>query len=59
MSEQTGTTWELCPECETEVELTNELKVQTCPTCGRQIFPCSICDTRFCIKCPLDQEAER
>ena len=52
MSEKT-TEW--CPECENEVELDAEMKVQTCPSCGLAILPCSICDTRPCSKCPLEK----
>ena len=35
--------YELCPLCEDEVQLDNIFKVQTCPTCGKAIVPCSIC----------------
>lgn len=34
---------ELCPYCDTEVQLDNKFVPQTCPNCGRVILPCSIC----------------
>lgn len=36
-------TYEMCPHCECEVELENELKVQKCPNCGKYIVACSMC----------------
>ena len=36
-------TYEWCPYCDTEVELDAELKVQTCPNCGKRIVTCSMC----------------
>lgn len=49
------TTWEMCPECEEEVELDMVLKMQVCPSCGKPIAPCSICDMDFvkCSECPI------
>lgn len=49
------TTWEMCPECEAEVELDMILKMQVCPSCGKPIAPCSICDMNFvnCTLCPI------
>lgn len=49
------TTWEMCPECEEEVELEMVLKMQVCPNCGKPIAPCSICDHNLvdCSKCPI------
>ena len=54
-------TYELCPYCDTEVELKNEFKAQLCPNCGRLILPCSICEHTNnkgchtkCDTCPLD-----
>lgn len=35
--------YEYCPHCETEVELSNEFKVQICPNCGKHIVPCNLC----------------
>ena len=37
--------YELCPICEDEVQLKNEFKLQICPTCGKYIVPCSICQS--------------
>ena len=36
-------TYEVCPHCGEEVELEAELKVQTCPSCGKRIVTCSMC----------------
>ena len=36
-------TYEVCPHCDHEVELDAELKVQTCPVCGKRIVTCSMC----------------
>jgi len=36
-------TFEVCPYCEEEVALENELKVQRCPNCGKWIVTCSMC----------------
>ena len=55
--------YEVCPHCEEEVMLDPELKVQTCPNCGRRIVTCSMCracDTgeRYCALCCLDYQAK-
>lgn len=52
-----------CPECNNEVVLLSEFKVQVCPVCGNPIVPCILCpllddDKRACIKCPLARQAE-
>jgi len=54
--------YELCPYCDTEVKLKNEFKAQVCPSCGRLILPCSICEYTNpngchtkCNECPLDK----
>lgn len=52
------TTWEVCPECETEVELENIFKVQYCPNCSKKILPCSICTNMNCKNCPLEDETD-
>lgn len=46
---------EYCAECETEVELVTELKWQVCPSCGKPIAPCALCDMDLvkCTDCPL------
>ena len=54
--------YEVCPHCEEEVMLDPELKVQTCPNCGRRIVTCSMCracDTEedYCTKCCLSYQA--
>lgn len=51
------TTWEMCPHCETEVELPIVFEVQKCPVCGEWIAPCSIChpDYADCANCRLDK----
>ena len=54
---------EVCPFCDTEVMLDPELKVQTCPNCGKRIVTCSMCracDTGedYCTKCCLDYQAK-
>lgn len=56
IQEEYLTTWELCPECETEVELENIFKVQYCPNCSKKILPCSICIDMNCKNCPLENE---
>lgn len=51
-------TWEMCPYCEAEVELNAEKSVQKCPSCGKYIVCCSMCEE--CVQdCPLEQEAHR
>lgn len=57
---------EYCGHCDTYVPLTNELKVQKCPNCGRAIVPCSICPMleqdnyplMKCGSCPLAKLCE-
>lgn len=56
IQEEYSTTWELCLECENEVELENIFKVQHCPICGKKILPCSICTDMNCKNCPLEDE---
>jgi len=56
--------YEVCPYCEEEVMLDPELKVQTCPNCGRRIVTCSMCrasDTgeSYCTRCCLDYQAKK
>lgn len=57
---------EYCGHCDTYVLLTDELKVQKCPNCGRAIVPCSICPMLEqdnypllkCSSCPLAKLCE-
>ena len=58
-------TWEVCPHCEEEVMLDAELKVQTCPNCGKRIVTCSMCracdnpdGVPYCANCCLDYQAK-
>ncbi len=47
-----ATTWEVCPECESEVVIP-AYRASRCPECGRRIIPCSMCDMEFmdCSRC--------
>ena len=45
---------EYCPNCDDEVVIFAEMRVQVCPNCGERLYPCSICTERFCRTCPLD-----
>lgn len=49
-------TWEVCPYCEDEVMLDNVLSIQKCPSCGKMIKTCSMCEDKPCSLCPLDEE---
>ena len=56
-----GDVVELCPHCDTEVELKPEFKVQECPNCKTDILPCSICrdlnhSPMACGNCPLNKQ---
>jgi len=56
-------TYEVCPHCGAEVELDAELKVQTCPKCGKRIVTCSMCracytNDNYCERCCLEYQAE-
>lgn len=56
-------TYEVCPHCGEEVQLEPELKVQTCPNCGKRIVTCSMCracdtEDNYCSKCCLCYQAE-
>ena len=55
--------YEVCPHCGEEVKLDAELKVQTCPNCGKRIVTCSMCRAcdsgeNYCSKCCLCFQAE-
>jgi predicted RNA-binding Zn-ribbon protein involved in translation (DUF1610 family) len=56
-------TYEYCPHCDTNVLLDPELKVQTCPNCGKHIVTCSMCRAcdsgeDYCTKCCLNYQAK-
>lgn len=61
-------TEEYCPHCDEYVEVDAELKVVTCPNCGKRIVVCSMCracdsgnatgPTGFCTNCCLDYQAK-
>ena len=44
---------EWCPNCEEEVKIKGIAQKQTCPVCGEDIFPCSLCNHNYvnCNKC--------
>ena len=50
-----GVVDEVCPHCDSEVELRRDFTVQVCPVCGRHIIPCNLCDHNLCdcTDCPL------
>lgn len=55
--------YEVCPHCNEEVMLEPELKVQTCPNCGKRIVTCSMCRAcetgeNYCSKCCLEYQAQ-
>jgi predicted RNA-binding Zn-ribbon protein involved in translation (DUF1610 family) len=50
------TVTEWCPHCEVEVQLPKEFKPHSCPSCGEEILPCSLCETNDCVDCPLEKE---
>lgn len=49
------TTYELCPLCGEEVELTTDKLVHRCPSRGEKILARSICEGESCSKCPYEQ----
>ena len=52
-------TEETCEYCDEVVILSQELKVQKCPKCGKWIVPCSACPLTDCVsKCPLERMAD-
>jgi hypothetical protein len=59
MGKYVKTTFELCPHCDSEVELQSKFKVQDCPNCKSPILPCSICKDMNCDKCPLETQEYR
>jgi predicted RNA-binding Zn-ribbon protein involved in translation (DUF1610 family) len=54
--------YEVCPHCNEQVMLEPELKVQTCPNCGKRIVTCSMCRAcdsgeNYCSRCCLEYQA--
>ena len=49
---------ELCPHCDEVVVIEAKRKLQKCPNCGRNIYPCGLCnmDKVKCSHCPYDKE---
>ncbi|MFA7084741.1 MAG: hypothetical protein WC141_09420 [Arcobacteraceae bacterium] len=44
---------ELCPHCKKEVKLQSKFEAQVCLLCNTIILPCSICEAKDCLNCPL------
>ena len=46
---------EWCSHCEEEVKIKGIAQKQTCPVCGEDIFPCSLCNHNYvnCNKCTI------
>lgn len=44
-------TTEMCPHCDTEVEIPPYLGIYECPNCGKLIVACSMCETQNCGNC--------
>lgn len=55
MNDLNDTYTEHCPHCDQEVELRYDFRVQRCPSCGKLIAPCNLCnhDLCDCDNCPL------
>ena len=49
---------EFCDNCNENVELTKDLKVQACPKCGQPMLPCNVCNHKEGCKsgCPFKSE---
>lgn len=51
---KTQTTYEWCPYCTDEVVIKADCTiVQKCPTCGKPIVACSVCETMDCKNCKI------
>lgn len=51
--------YEWCPNCECEVILKADCTImQVCPTCGKPIIACSMCETMNCNNCPLNKRVK-
>lgn len=51
---QNNGVWELCPKCEEEVFIFKD-RVSECPSCQKEIIPCSMCIDCIATKdyCPI------
>ena len=48
--------YEWCPNCECEVIIKADCSIrQICPTCGKPIIACSMCEKRNCSKCYINK----
>lgn len=45
--------YEMCAECEAEVQLKTKFEMQICPSCGKPIAPCNLCGGNCITPCPL------
>lgn len=45
--------YEMCAECEAEVQLETKFEMQICPSCGKPIAPCNLCGGNCITPCPL------
>lgn len=51
--------YEWCPYCECEVIIKADCTItQVCPTCGKPIIACSMCETRDCKNCSLTKKTK-
>lgn len=46
---------EICPNCNTLVELPNRMGIYKCPECGELMISCSICENQNCSDCEFDR----
>lgn len=51
-------TYEMCPHCVAEIEVVAELAIQQCPSCGKHIVICSMCESCH-TDCPLEAKAHK
>lgn len=50
-------TFEWCPYCEDEVIIKADCQnIQTCPTCGKPIMACAVCDKKDCNNCIIHRK---
>ena len=49
---------EWCPYCEEEVELQSKLDMQVCPSCGKPIWPCNLCED-CTADCPMKEWTDK